>query len=241
MGRSPRPPRVGTPRKIGAPAMSQDLVGKGGCTAAGRAARSKAQGQPDLSEGCVRRDDDYKVPQAHFYVEIADRAPLPRIGEGGRGCGAERRQWRMQRGGAPVAVEKIEKASSAKIFRAPQGGRGKCCRRLPLECICAQCGFRFFDREKSKSVASTAKRQRGLQRGKPGSPLPCFASFCRSKRKAPAASGANYAFAKGSATPLGEMKLYTGNLSVTAAPCQLPLHRGASRAVCRRRRNEIMS
>ena len=72
---------------------------------------------------------------------------------------------------------------------------------LPLERICAQYGFRFFDREKSKSVASTAKRQRGLQRGKLGSHLPCFASFCRSKRKAPAASGANYAFAKGPATP----------------------------------------
>ena len=126
------------------------------------------------------------------------------------------------------------------FFEHRKADGGKCCRRLPLERICAQCGFRFFDREKSKSVASTAKRQRGLQRGKPGSPLPCFASFCRSKRKAPAASGANYAFAKGSATPLGEMKLYTGNPSVTAAPCQLPLH-GASRAVCRRRRNEIMS
>ena len=61
-------------------------------------------------------DDAYKVPQAHFYVGTADRVPLPRCGEGGRGCGAERRQWRMQRGGAPVAVEKIEQASSAKIF-----------------------------------------------------------------------------------------------------------------------------
>ena len=30
--------------------------------------------------------------------------------------GAEHRQWRMQRGGASVAVEKIEQASSAKIF-----------------------------------------------------------------------------------------------------------------------------
>ena len=56
-------------------------------------------------------------------------------------------------------------------------------------------------------VSSTAKRQRGLQRGKPGSPLPCFASFCRSKRKAPAASGANYAFAKGPAPPLGDRQL----------------------------------
>ena len=79
--------------------------------------------------------------------------------------------------------------------------------QLPLERICAQYGFGFFSPEKSKSVASTAKRQRGLQRGKPGSPLPCFASFCRSKRKAPAASGANYAFAKGPATPIGDCKL----------------------------------
>ena len=61
-------------------------------------------------------DDAYKVPQAHFYVGTADRVPLPRCGEGGRGCGAERRLWRMQRGGAPAAVEKIEQASSAKIF-----------------------------------------------------------------------------------------------------------------------------
>ena len=76
--------------------------------------------------------------------------------------------------------------------------------QTPFKRICAQYGFRFFWEEKSKSVASTAKRQRGLQRGKPGSPLSCFASFCRSKRKAPAASGANYAFAKGSATPTGE-------------------------------------
>ena len=37
-------------------------------------------------------------------------------GVGGWGCGAEHRQWRMQRGGAPAAVEKIEQASSAKIF-----------------------------------------------------------------------------------------------------------------------------
>ena len=32
-------------------------------------------------------DDAYKEPQTHFYVEIADRAPLPRIGEGGGGKG----------------------------------------------------------------------------------------------------------------------------------------------------------
>ena len=32
-------------------------------------------------------DDAYKVPQAHFYVEIVDRVPLPRCGKGGRGKG----------------------------------------------------------------------------------------------------------------------------------------------------------
>ena len=47
---------------------------------------------------------------------------------------------------------------------------GKCCCRLPLERICAQYGFGFFDNEKSKFVASTAKHQRGLSRGKPGPP-----------------------------------------------------------------------
>ena len=39
----------------GVPARSQDLVGKGGRTAAGRAARSVTKGQHDLSGGCARR------------------------------------------------------------------------------------------------------------------------------------------------------------------------------------------
>ena len=56
--------------------------------------------------------------------------------------------------------------------------------QTPLKPICVQYGFRFFDREKSKSVASTVKRQRGLQRGKPGSPLPCFALGPPAGRKA---------------------------------------------------------
>ena len=161
-----------------------------------------------------------KVPAAHFmwgYCKLIaesyaaktmgrtsnylDRRPLPRHGGGERGCEAERRQWRMQRGGAPAAVEKNEQASSAKIFSGTARRRGQMRPRLPLKRICAQYGFGFFAPEKSKSVSSTAKRQRGLQRGKLGSPLPGFASFCRSKRKAPAASGANYAFAKGPATP----------------------------------------
>ena len=107
------------------------------------------------------------------------------------------------------AAETVGKTSSylprRPLPRCGGGGRrrGQMRPQLPLERICAQYGFRFFDREKSKSVSSTAKRQRGLQRGKPGSPLPCFASFCRSKRNAPAASRTGFAPCKIFATPLG--------------------------------------
>ena len=127
-----------------------------------------------------------------------DRRPLPRHGGGERGCEAERRQWRMQRGGAPAAVEKNEQASSAKFFSGTARRRGQI-RRGYLWSAFVRSTDLFFPIIEGKTifVSSTAKRQRGLQRGKLGSPLPCFASFCRSKRKAPAASGANYAFAQG--------------------------------------------
>ena len=100
---------------------------------------------------------------------FAQTAPPPQRGRG-RGCGAERRQRRMQRGGAPAAVEKIEQASSAKFFSGTARRWGQMRLRLPWERICAQYGFGFFDNEKSKFVASTAKRQRGLSRGKFGPP-----------------------------------------------------------------------
>ena len=58
----------------------------------------------------------HAVETMGWISSYLSRRPLPRSGGGGRGCGAERRQWRMQRGGAPAAVEKIEQASSAKIF-----------------------------------------------------------------------------------------------------------------------------
>ena len=110
-------------------------------------------------------DDAYKVPQAHFYVGTADRVPLPRCGEGGRGCGAERRLWRMQRGGAPAAVEKNEQASSAKFFSGTARRWGQMRLRLLLERICAQYGFGFFVQEKSKFVSSTASDRKGVVKG----------------------------------------------------------------------------
>ena len=74
-----------------------------------------------------------------------------------------------------------------------------------LKPICVQYGRLF--RRKMPFVSSTAKRQRGLQKGKLGSPLPCFASFCRSKRNAPAASRTGFAPCKINAPPLGDHHL----------------------------------
>ena len=95
---------------------------------------------------------------------FAQTAPPPLRGRG-RGCRAERRQWRMQRGGAPAAVEKIEQASSAKIFSGTARRWGQMRLRLLLERICAQYGFGFFVQEKSKFVSSTASDRKGVVKG----------------------------------------------------------------------------
>ena len=180
-------------------------MGKGGCTAAGRAARSKTQGQSDLSEGCVRRDDAYKVPAAHFMWGLlqtnsrksrcrayglnkqlfAQTAPPPLRGRG-RGCGAERRRWRMQRGGAPAAVEKIEQASSAKIFSGTARRRGQI-RRGYLWSASVRSTDLFFPIIEGKTifVSSTAKRQRGLARGN-SFPLTRFCLLLAVQKEAPA-------------------------------------------------------
>ena len=97
-----------------------------------------------LASSVQRRRYALKVPAAHFMwgnckpiagshdakpmgwiSSCLDRRPLPRHGGGERGCEAERRQWRMQRGGAPAAVEKNEQASSAKFFSGTARRRGQ--------------------------------------------------------------------------------------------------------------------
>ena len=90
---------------------------------------------------------------------FAQTAPPPPRGRG-RGCGAERRQWRMQRGGAPAAVEKIEQASSAKIFSGTARRWGQMRPRLPWERICAQYGRCF-----ASFVSSTASDRKGFVKG----------------------------------------------------------------------------
>ena len=90
---------------------------------------------------------------------FAQTAPPPPRGRG-RGCGAERRQWRMQRGGAPAAVEKIEQASSAKIFSGTARRWGRCA-----------CGYlgsvsvRSTDDALASFVSSTASDRKGFVKG----------------------------------------------------------------------------
>ena len=57
--------------------------------------------------------------------------------------------------------------------------------QTPLKPICVQYGFRFFDREKSKSVASTAKRQRGIVKGEVQSPLTLFCFLLQEQKEGP--------------------------------------------------------
>ena len=104
---------------------------------------------------------------------FAQTAPPPLRGRG-RGCGAERRQWRMQRGGAPAAVEKIEQASSAKIFSGTARRWGQI-RRGYLWSASVRSTDLFFPIIEGKTifVSSTAKHQRGLSRGN-SSPLTVF-------------------------------------------------------------------
>ena len=68
-------------RRIGALGGTQGPLGKGGRTAAGRAARSIAKGQHDSSGGCVRRDDACKEQRRICPLPV----PLPRFG-GGASC-----------------------------------------------------------------------------------------------------------------------------------------------------------
>ena len=79
-------------------------------------------------------------------------------------------------------------------------------RRLPLERICAQYGFGFFAPEKSKSVFSTAKRQRGLSRGN-SSPLTRFCLLLAVQKEAPAGQAYSLCLCKRLRDAEGDHKL----------------------------------
>ena len=111
--------------------------------------KHRPYGTADTLSRCLRRilfgfcrpiAESYAAKTMGRTSNYLDRRPLPRHGGGERGCEAERRQWRMQRGGAPAAVEKNEQASSAKFFSGTARRWGQMRLRLPLERICAQYG-----------------------------------------------------------------------------------------------------
>ena len=100
----------------------------------------------------------WEIATGIYYANLGVR------GRGGWGCGAEHRQWRMQRGGAPAAVEKIEQASSAKIFSGTARRQG-----LPIGQGVHRRKSRCRDRNLNKQLfAQTAPpplRGRGTGRG----------------------------------------------------------------------------
>ena len=137
---------------------------------------------------------------------FAQTAPPPLRGRG-RGCGAERRQWRMQRGRAPVAVEKIEQASSAKIFSGTARRRGQI-RRGYLWSASVRSTDLFFPIIEGKTifVFSTAKRQRGLSRGN-SSPLTRFCLLLAVQKEAPAGQAYSLCLCKRRRDAEGDHKL----------------------------------
>ena len=127
----------------------------------------------------------HAVETMGWISSYLSRRPLPRSGGGERGCEAERRQWRMQRGGAPAAVEKNEQASSAKFFSGTARRRGQI-RRGYLWSASVRSTDLFFPIIEGKTifVSSTAKRQRGLSRGNL-SPLTRFCLLLAVQKEAP--------------------------------------------------------
>ena len=119
-----------------------------------RALRPVGDPIPKHAWGCAPRP-----PNAKLRLDTNDA----------KASSVRRRRYALK---VPAAHFYVEIVDRVPLPRCGGGGRwrGQMRLRLPLERICAQYGFGFFGREKSKFVASTAKRQEGLSRGKPGPP-----------------------------------------------------------------------
>ena len=95
-------------------------------------------------------------------------------GRGGWGFGAERRRWRMKRGGESVAVEKIERTNSAKIFSgtARRAGLRLAEEASPPEAETSPQGMRRAGRPARPARGSSrpARRCRPGRRSRPGGP-----------------------------------------------------------------------
>ena len=114
-----------------------------------------------------------------------DRRPLPRHGGGERGCEAERRQWRMQRGGAPAAVEKIEQASSAKIFSGTARRWDRCACGY-LGSVSVRSTDLDFSFKKNLNPYPALQASRGVCKGESQVPLcPVLLPFAGAKGRPP--------------------------------------------------------
>ena len=113
---------------------------------------------------------------------MADTATIPWGATGAmraskRSSATLERQGQERGGGSPFALQRAGDKNAAAGYLWSASARST--------------DLFFSFRRKTISVSSAAKRQWGLQRGKLGSPLPCFGFFCRGKRNAAAASRAN--------------------------------------------------
>ena len=111
---------------MAAPALwgAKPSAAGGGCSEAEHAPRSKKSSRR-TARGFFRGPQAGRARQAGKKVNNCARIVGAKLNISGcsavgsactLGCEAERRRWRMQRGGARAAVEKIEQANSARIF-----------------------------------------------------------------------------------------------------------------------------
>ena len=119
-----------------------------------RALRPVGDPIPKHAWGCAPRP-----PNAKLRLDTNDA----------KASSVRRRRYALKVTAAHFYVEIVDRVPLPRCGGGGRG-RGQMRLRLPLERICAQYEFRFFSPEKSKFVASTAKRQEGLSRGKPGPP-----------------------------------------------------------------------
>ena len=86
-GNPPTLRRSSFPQRASRPAGGPIPKHAWGCAPSPPNAKLRLDTNDAKASSVRRRRYAPKVPAAHFYVEIVDRVPLPRCGEGGRGKG----------------------------------------------------------------------------------------------------------------------------------------------------------
>ena len=171
----------------------------------------------------VSANQSQKVTLPRLWVKQAvtcPDGPFPASGEGDGGAEPSAASGGCSEAEHPQRSKKSSKRAAQRFFRAPQGGGDKCCRRLPLERICAQYGFRFFDRENLNPYPAQLS-VKGVCKGESPVPLcPVLLPFAGAKGRPPRRA----VLIKPCKRPCpaeGEMKLYHNY-------CRQPLSHGCA-------------